>query len=157
MIRGERLAHRRSERLDLVSGRLFAASEHLRLQLRAEQLELVQQRSGHGLNDPVDVNWRPARVRPEIDVDLLRLDKLGENARDVLEERTELECFVAGQLPDVNDVPPWLYDERPDTERADTVLDEPVIRRVDQSTWKLSPPLREITRETAFHREEPTG
>ena len=157
MTRGKRLAHCRSKRLDLVSGRFFAASEHLRLQLRAEKLELVHERTGHGLNHPVDVNGGPARMRPEVDIDLLRLDKLGENARNVLEERSELIRLVASQLPDMHDVPPWFYDQRSDTERSDAVLDEPVIRRVDQSTRKLPASLREITRETAFHRGEPTG
>jgi hypothetical protein len=154
--RSQALTNNSCECLDLVACGLFPALEHRHLQRRAIHPELVHERSGHWLHNPMDVHRSPARVRPEIDIDLVGLNELGEHTGDLLQEWTELVRLGSRELPHVKYVPSRLHDERSDSEWADAVFDEPVIRLVDQTSWEMQPSLGKVARQTTVHPGQPS-
>jgi hypothetical protein len=66
-----------SEPLDLAAIQWLPAPEHLRLEARAvESSILLHHRSLNRLHHEVDMSWHCATVRPQRDVDLIRLREL---------------------------------------------------------------------------------
>ena len=101
---------------------------------------LVHQRARHRLDDVMDVHRHTAGVRPEADVDLFRLDELVDDGGRTVKERSDLRRLLTGERGDASDVTLGLDDQRPDPERPDAVLDEPVLGLANDPAGQRNPP-----------------
>lgn len=97
---------------------------------------LVHPRLRHRLDDEVDVDRDGVHVRPQGDVDLLGALELGDDRSGLLQDRAELRCLGGIEVGDVDDVALRLDDQRADPERADAVIDEPVLGLVDAAAGR---------------------
>ena len=143
---GEKLPRGIGERLDRSEVRHIIPLEHPDLQGRAVDIEFLHLRTGHRLDNPVDVSGHTVRMRPERDVDLLRLDKLRHESGRSSDQRTEFFGLGLTQLGNSKDVPPRLHDERADAQRSDRVFDTPMRGLFDQAAWQMALPAGEVTR-----------
>jgi hypothetical protein len=103
--------------------RKFREVEHLDLEARAVDPCLLDLFSGHGLNDPVNVD---GAVRPQRDVHLIRVGQLAHDTRCLMEQRPELCRLLVGEIRNVEYVSLRFHDQRADAERPDTVVNPPV-------------------------------
>jgi hypothetical protein len=113
--------------------------------------DLVHQCPRNRLHDEMDVTRSTAPMRPEVDVDLIRLGQPSHDRCDSAEQRTERVSFVVVELPHVQDVAPRLHDECPDPEWSDAMLYQPATLRKDDAAGEISPALAEVACETALH------
>ena len=93
-----------AERLDLVFWRLLASHEHRHLEAWAVDGVAIHQLARDRLHDEMDVAGDTARVRPEADVNLLRLQEPGDDRRGLLEQRAELRRLLRREIGDMEDV-----------------------------------------------------
>ena len=108
------------------------AIEHLDLEPDAvAPFVLVHSRPSHRLNDEVDVSGHGVHVRPQRDVHLLGSFKRGHDCRRLLKHHSEFRSLCCLEVRDVHDMTIGFDDQRPDAERADAVIDEPVVCPVD--------------------------
>ncbi len=156
MLVGESSAGRARERLDLRALEWFFSLEHRQLKLWPVKLPvLLHPRAGNGLDDEVDVSRDASAVRPERKVDLLGLREVRNYGSDAGKERAERVRLILSELPKMDDVALRLYDQRSDSQRSYTVLDNPQIGLEDPAARKVDPSFRQVAGETAFHADEP--
>jgi hypothetical protein len=99
--------------------------------------------------DDVDVAGRPARVRPQTDVDLLRPDRLRDGRRRPPQQRTEDHTLGLVKVGNMHDMAQRLDDERPEAERTDAALHHPTRALVDPPTRQRPHPGDQLTRDTS--------
>jgi hypothetical protein len=156
MLVGESSAGRVRERLDLRAIEWLLSLEHRQLKLWSVKLPvLLHPRAGNGLDDEVDVSGDASAVRPERKVDLLGLREVRNHGSDAGKERAERVRLILSELPQMDDVALRFYDQRSDPQRTYTMLDNPQVGLEDPATRKVDPSFRQVTRETAFHADEP--
>lgn len=86
------------------------------------RFEIAHLPSRNGLHDPVDMNRRPTRVRPQADVGLIGPEKLLDHSRCMQQRRTYARCFCLGQFGNADDVTSRLDHQRAHSKRPDAVL-----------------------------------
>ena len=106
--------------------------EHLELEPDAvATFVLVHSRPSHRLNDEMNVSGHGVHVRPQRDVHLLGSLKRGNDCCRLLKHHSEFHCLGCLEVRDMHDMTIGFDDQRPDAERADAVIDEPVLCPVD--------------------------
>jgi len=125
-------------RLDLTPPGELTGREHRRLQLRAVSAEGRHLGRCDRLDDEVNVHRTASGMRPEAVVDLIGGRKLTGNGGGPPEQGTEFCRLVLAELPDRGDVALRLYDQRPDAEGPDAVLDEPEVGAMDETTGEIT-------------------
>jgi hypothetical protein len=80
-------------------------------------------------------------VRPKTVVDLIGIDKVPRHDRCSSKERSKLNCLVLGKVCHRRDMALRFDDQGAETERTDTVFDEPEVGPMDESAWKISDPI----------------
>ena len=148
---GEERPRRIRKRGDRGRVKLLATGEHADLKPRAVRADRVDVRRRRRLHDPVDVDWRPPRVRPLAGVDLLGCDQAIDDLGGALQECPEFGGLRGGKFGDTSHVPTRHNEQRANAERPDAVLNEPVGRLVDDATREREPPFDEVAREAAVH------
>lgn len=103
--------------------RRFREVEHLDLEVGAVNPCLLDLFSGHGLNDPVNVD---RAVRPQRDVYLIGVGQLAHDTRRLMEQRSDLCRFLVVEIRNVEHMSLRFHDQRADAERPDAVLSPPV-------------------------------
>lgn len=108
----------------------------------------------YGVHYVVDVPRASPGVRPQADVDLIRIGKLGHHAGRPMQESSHRGRLFSGEIRHVDDVAFGLDDEGSDAERADAVLYHPARFSSDDSTRQHSAAAGEIAGSASFHGPE---
>jgi hypothetical protein len=144
---GEDGARSVGEGFDRGAVRFDTRGEHLHLEARPAVLA----RSGvaHGLHDEVDVSGLAAGVRPQADVDLIRVRELTDDVGRPPEQVAQLGPLAGIEFPHVQDVADRHDDQRPDAQRTDAVTHEPASGVVDHAAGKVAASRPEVAGEAA--------
>jgi len=110
-------------------------------------IKSLHQRIADGLDD--EVNMRRA-MGPKADVDLPWRAELLNDTRCLAKQRSEFLGFVISEVGDVDYVPIRFHDEGSDPQRTDAVLDEPMLRAMDQAAGACLATASEIARKASF-------
>jgi hypothetical protein len=86
------------------------------------------------LNNEVDMD---RSVRPEADIDLIRIRDAANNMCGQAKEWPEFRGLLRVKVRDVEDMTFRLHDEGANRQRTDAMLDQPPFRSVDQTTRKI--------------------
>jgi hypothetical protein len=128
-----------SELLRADSGGGDIVVEHSRLERRAPCAERLDDSLRLRLHDKMDVCWT---MRPEADIDLRGIRETPHHAARAVKYRSHLRTFVGRQVRNPHDVTQRLDHKRPNAERADAVLNTPVVGLVDHTTWEIATSVR---------------
>jgi hypothetical protein len=151
---GSRRAHRVADLIahcdHVLSRRCLALTEHRHLQRRSVSAQTLHAFPRGGLNNEVDMSWRGVRMRPQADIDLFGPEHLGHRYGHTPKQWAQLRALVLAEVSHVYEVPERLDDQRSNTERSNTVLDDPVCSLVDPAAWSWPSSRREIAGEAPF-------
>ncbi|MEO7572833.1 MAG: hypothetical protein ABIX10_10380 [Acidimicrobiales bacterium] len=117
------------------------------MKLGTTGIQSLHQRIVDGLDE--EVNMRRA-MGPKADVDLPWRAELLNDTRGLAKQRSEFLGFVISEGGDVDDVPIRLHDEGSDPQRADAVLDEPMLRAMNQTAGARLATASDIARNASF-------